>query len=59
MMLPVSPTTMATLAAPTTTAHRRHHHTTTAPIVYDAIPPGGRQNLGGDKHPMEATPPSA
>jgi sortase A len=57
MVMPVSPTTMATLAAPTTTATMA---TTTTmappPIVYDATPPGGRQNLGGDKHAMEAHP---
>src|SRR3954451_8664672 len=41
------PTTTATVAATTTT-------TAPAPIVYDAVPPGGRQNLGGDTHPMEA-----
>ncbi len=55
MLAPVIPSTTATMAptttvteAPTTTAPAP------APIVYDAIPPGGRQNLGGDKHAMTA-----
>jgi len=52
MSLPASTTT---LPAPTTTATMATT-TTTAPIVYDAVPPGGRQNLGGDTHPMEAHP---
>jgi len=55
MLAPVAPTTTAT--APTTTATLAT--TTTAgpaPIVYDVIPPGGRQNLGGDKHAMTAHP---
>lgn len=55
MALPsTAPTTAAT--APTTTATAAPTTTTTtmAPIVYDAIPPGGRQNLGGDKHPDTA-----
>ena len=54
MVLPAAPTTTAT--APTTTATEAPTTTTTAiaPIVYDPIPPGGRQNLGGDKHPMTA-----
>jgi sortase A len=57
MLLPVSPTTMETLAAPTAMATVETTTTTApAPIVYDAVPPGGRQNLGGDKHPMEAHP---
>jgi len=57
MALPVSPTTTATPPAPTTTATVAATTTTApAPIVYDAVPPGGRQNLGGDKHPMEAHP---
>ena len=45
-----APTTTAT--APTTTATEAPTTTTAAPIVFDAIPPGGRKNLGGDKHPM-------
>ena len=50
------PTTTAA-TAPTTTATEAPTTTTTmAPIVYDSIPPGGRQNLGGDKHPMTAHP---
>jgi len=54
MFLPASTTT---LPAPTTTATMATTTTTApAPIVYDAIPPGGRQNLGGDTHPMEAHP---
>jgi sortase A len=44
-----APTTTATLPTTTTTA-------APAPIVYDPIPPGGRQNLGGDKHPMVPQP---
>ena len=44
-----APTTTATLPTTTTT-------TAPAPIVYDPIPPGGRQNLGGDKHPMVPQP---
>lgn len=43
----LAPTTRATMATTTTTA---------APVVYDPIPPGGRQNLGGDKHPMKTHP---
>jgi sortase A len=53
MLLP-APTTTAT--APTTTATVPPTTTTTTapvPIIYDPIAPG-RQNLGGDKHPMEA-----
>jgi sortase A len=34
----------AMVAATTTTAP--------VPVVYDATPPGGRQNIGGDVHPM-------
>jgi len=55
MGLPASWTTASTLptttstAAPTTT-------TTVAPIVYSATPPGGRQNVGGDVHPMVPEP---
>ncbi|HEV8625506.1 MAG TPA: class E sortase [Acidimicrobiia bacterium] len=49
MLLP-APTTTAT--APTTTATLPTTTTTApVPIVYDPIAPG-RQNLGGDKHPM-------
>ena len=44
-----APTTTSTEAPTTTTA-------TAAPIVYDPIPPGGRQNVGGDKHPMTPHP---
>ncbi len=47
--LPPPPTTTTTAATTTTTAPP-------APIVYDPIPPGGRQNLGGDKHPMVSQP---
>ena len=55
MALPSSaPTTRVT--APTTTATEAPTTTTMAPIVYDPIPPGGRQNLGGDKHPDKAHP---
>jgi sortase A len=51
-MLFRAPTTSAT--APTTTATMPTTTTTApVPIVYDPIAPG-RQNLGGDKHPMEA-----
>ena len=57
MLLPSTTTTTeapttSTTAAPTTTS------TTTAPvsIIYDPIPPGGRQNLGGDKHPTDTHP---
>ncbi|HYT38822.1 MAG TPA: class E sortase [Acidimicrobiia bacterium] len=57
MFLPVAPATTATMLATTTTAAVATTTTTApAPIVYDAVPPGGRQNLGGDKHPMEAHP---
>ena len=52
LMAPVAPTTTATAA--TTTATEAPTTTAQAPIVYDAIPPGGRQNLGGDKHAMNA-----
>src|SRR5918999_1298963 len=51
MLAPVAPTTAT---APTTTATTAPTTTTAAPIVFDAIPPGGRKNLGGDKHPMTA-----
>ena len=55
MLAPVAPTTTAT--APTTTATEAPTTTTApAPIIYDPIPPGGRQNLGGDKHAMTAHP---
>jgi sortase A len=55
MLAPVAPTTTAT--APTTTATLATTTTAApAPIVYDPIPPGGRQNLGGDKHAMTAHP---
>jgi sortase A len=53
------PSTAPTTLAPTTTATTAPATTTTtaqAPIIYDPIPPGGRQNLGGDKHAMEAHP---
>jgi sortase A len=51
MLLP-APTTTAT--APTTTATLPTTTTTApVPIFYDPIAPG-RENLGGDKHPMEA-----
>ena len=53
MALPSSAPTTATTAPTTTTTAVP---TTVAPIVYDAIPPGGRQNLGGDKHPDKAYP---
>ena len=57
MFVPVTPATRATLPAPTTTATVATTTTTTAPpVVYDPIPPGGRQNLGGDVHPMVAHP---
>jgi sortase A len=54
MALPSSAPTTATTAPTTTTTAAVP--TTVAPIVYDAIPPGGRQNLGGDKHPDKAYP---
>ena len=54
MALPPSAPTTATTAPTTTTTAAVP--TTVAPIVYDAIPPGGRQNLGGDKHPDKAYP---
>ena len=50
------PAAPPTTQAPTTTTAMAPTTTTTAPIVYDPIPPGGRQNLGGDKHPMQAHP---
>jgi sortase A len=51
------PMNVPTTAAPTTTTTEAPTTTTTtAPIVYDPVPPGGRQNIGGDKHPMEAHP---
>jgi sortase A len=57
MVMPV-PGTTAT--APTTTTTVEATTTTTAPapapIIFDAIPPGGRANLGGDKHPMVPHP---
>jgi sortase A len=58
MFLPVRPSaTVATLPAPTTTATVATPTTTApAPIVYDTVPPGGRQNLGGDVHPMVPHP---
>ena len=42
------PATTAAAAVTTTTA--------APPIVYDATPPGGRQNLGGDVHPLVPQP---
>src|SRR4051812_28650478 len=54
MVLPMNVPT--TLAPPTTTTEAPTTTTTMAPIVYDPVPPGGRQNLGGDVHPMEAHP---
>ena len=57
MFLPARPSpslTTATLPSPTTTATAATTTTTAVPIVYDAVPPGGRQNLGGDVHPMVA-----
>jgi len=57
-MLMAAPSTTKT--APTTTTTVEATTTTTGPapppIIYDAVPPGGRQNLGGDKHPMVAHP---
>ena len=55
MLMPVAPTTST---APTTTSTAAPTTTTAAPapIVYDPIPPGGRKNLGGDKHPMTPHP---
>jgi sortase A len=47
--LPLPPPTTTTTTAPPTT-------TTAAPVVYDPIPPGGRQNTGGDVHPLEPHP---
>ena len=44
--LPAPPRTTTTTVPATTT-------TTAAPIVYPTVPPDGRQNLGGDVHPME------
>jgi sortase A len=46
-----SPSTTASTVATTTTAAPTTT-TTAAPIVYSATPPGGRQNVGGDVHPM-------
>jgi sortase A len=55
MFTPDVSTTTST--APTTTTQAPTTTTLApAPIVYDAVPPGGRQNLGGDKHAMEAHP---
>ena len=54
MALPVA-TTATTLAETTTTAAPTTT-TTVAPIVFSSTPPGGRQNLGGDVHPMQAHP---
>ena len=56
LAVPAVPTTTTTAAAPTTTTTTATTTTTVAPIVYDPIPPGGRQNLGGDKHPMRPHP---
>lgn len=57
MLMAAPPTTQP---APTTTTTLAATTTTTAPapppIIYDPIPPGGRQNLGGDKHPMVPHP---
>src|SRR5438270_9391295 len=50
MFLP--PRAPATLPAPTTMATMATTTTAPVPIVYDAVPPGGRQNLGGDVHPI-------
>ncbi|MDQ1488217.1 MAG: sortase [Actinomycetota bacterium] len=56
-LLPTNPSSVTPATAATTTATDATTTTTApAPIVYDAIPPGGRQNLGGDTHPMEAHP---
>jgi sortase A len=49
------PSTTTTAAPTTTTTTAPTTTTTAAPIVYDAAAPG-RQNLGGDKHPMDAHP---
>jgi sortase A len=48
------PTTTSTAA--TTTSSSTTTTTAPAPVVYDPIPPGGRQNLGGDKHAMTPHP---
>ena len=53
LTVPPAPTTTQ---APTTTTTMATTTTTAAPIVYDPIPPGGRKNLGGDKHPMRTHP---
>lgn len=53
MMLP---STSSTTEAPTTTTTAGPTTTATAapaPIIYDPVAPG-RQNLGGDKHPMDS-----
>src|SRR5436305_13894723 len=55
MFLPSSSTTASTLATTTTTAATTTT-TTVAPIVFSTTPPGGRQNLGGDVHPMVPEP---
>ena len=57
MFRPVTTPTMVALAAPTTMATVATTTTTApAPIVFDATPPGGRQNLGGDQHPIVPKP---
>src|ERR1044072_2320672 len=49
------PSSAPTTAAPPTAPPPPTTTTTTVPIVYDPVAPG-RQNLGGDKHPMDAHP---
>lgn len=50
---PTAPATTTTVEATTTTTAPAP---APAPIIYDPIPPGGRQNIGGDKHPMVEHP---
>lgn len=53
MAVPVrAPTALPAPAARITTVGMATATGPPAPIVYDVTPPGGRQNLGGDVHPM-------
>lgn len=57
-MMMAAPSTTQTAPTTTTTVEAATTTTTAAPppIIYDPVPPGGRQNLGGDKHAMVSVP---
>jgi sortase A len=53
----VAPTTAATASTTTTTVPSTTTTTTVrTPVTFNPVPPGGRVNLGGDKHPMVTIP---